>query len=71
MALTLTSCANQPPAIPVGPSPAIRLRPVVELLQFRTNGSRTCMRLIIEELHMFSSLPKVPGKCSAAPTIYP
>jgi len=36
MALLLTSCASEPPAGPVGPSPDIRLGPVLELMPFKT-----------------------------------
>lgn len=36
--LLLTSCASDPPVGPAGPSPDIRLGPVLELLQFKTSG---------------------------------
>jgi hypothetical protein len=36
MALLLTSCASEPPAGPAGPSPDIRLGPVLELMPLKT-----------------------------------
>ena len=41
LALLLNACAHEPPAGPSGPSPEIRLGPMLELLQFRTTNDST------------------------------